>query len=47
MANRKFYLRKGDHEVTTSLPSEATQLRAAGYADVKKTAAAKPAADKK
>lgn len=43
----KFHLKKGDHEVITSLASEATQLRAAGYADVKKTAAAKPASDKK
>lgn len=48
MASPKFQLKKDNHEVTTSLASEATQLRAAGYKDVKKSApAAKPTQDKK
>lgn len=30
---QKFTLSKGDHEVTTTIPAEAVELRARGYSD--------------
>lgn len=41
--NKKFKLQRGKHIIETSLPAEAVQLRAAGWADVKDTEPAKPA----
>lgn len=32
---KKFTLRKGDHTITTTIPSEAYQLQAHGYVEVK------------
>lgn len=41
--SKKFKLKRGEEVITTSLPAEAVQLRAAGWADVKDTEADKPA----
>ncbi|RBP66438.1 hypothetical protein DFO66_103388 [Brevibacterium sanguinis] len=34
-SSRRFVLRKGDHTITTTIPSEAYQLQAHGYTEEK------------
>ena len=44
---KKFELEKNGHRVTTTVATEAVQLKANGYREVKKGEASKPASETK